>query len=316
MKIIGLLVFLVTATVHSESRVVCENQVLSQLRQWGVEEPKWRTARGSQFFFVGNTIYNLQVLKKKQLLSREDDLNKTEITINQDCSLKFKNTKKSELPNILKRLSKCSTAIESVVGQWPELRFEKGLPNKKGVKEYYKASSGRIGEWYFITASSDHLSLMKKEYENLYVHEVDNASCEVSKKVVSEPVKEDGFTDKDLQSFADTQKNGAIYIWSPKMEVAIRGMKNFVDSMTGLKVSYKILLDIHADLKNAKEVAKKNDLPTDIFTQINSEDLIYRNVLNHFPTTVLVRDGKVVSDSMHGYLKKEQFDTYFYNNGL
>jgi hypothetical protein len=97
-----------------------------------------------------------------------------------------------------------------------------------------------------------------------------------------------GFSDGDLATLLKGNK-GLIYVWSPRMPLSVRGVKDFAKAAASFGLPVTFLLDPFTSARD-EEIAKREGFPVQ---RLRSFDLMYRGALLHFPGFFYYSQGRV-----------------------
>ncbi len=164
--------------------------------------------------------------------------------------------------------------VEVVIGKSPTLY----LVTPKGIKEF---------SWNTQTCDMSVSSAF--EIDSNYIN-------------VSGPA----FTDVDLKSFLDKKENVIIYTYSPKMTYSIKYMEKM--SEVAKKLGYKFIPILDPTIK-IEEAAPLVPKKLNIKVQKSaSVEILMRQMLTHFPASLVLHNGKILDPFIFGVMSKEEFE--------
>jgi len=115
------------------------------------------------------------------------------------------------------------------------------------------------------------------------------------------------FTDHQLdQMLAQSAKqnnSGLIYVWSPNMRYSIEGFSEAEKVCQELGVQFIPLLDPMANMKQATLIANREKWSASSLVRLEADQLMARNMLNHFPSFIVYSKGRISGSARLGYDK-------------
>jgi hypothetical protein len=118
-----------------------------------------------------------------------------------------------------------------------------------------------------------------------------------------------GFTDADLMKLVESGEKGLIMAWSPHMPLSAEAIKEARAAAKALGMKFTLVLDPHADSSFAEKFRQENRMNTSAMRKIQSIDLIYRGIPNHYPVVVPYSDGKLSVNLIPGHSLKDRYVT-------
>lgn len=128
------------------------------------------------------------------------------------------------------------------------------------------------------------------------------------------------FTDEDLSALLAQNKHVVIYAWSPHMPYSSMGLKNAKAAIDALNerreaageatIQLVPLLDPHANRLLALRVAKAEGIAKSALRRIESLELLYRGLNQHFPAMLVASEGKITSPVVPGLKTKSFYADY------
>lgn len=132
--------------------------------------------------------------------------------------------------------------------------------------------------------------------------------CEVTTVSTTESIAErddKSFDDQDLDSLLRDKKNAVLFFWSPTMGLSGLAYERLKDVAAKLGANLIPLMDPWASEKAANEFRSQTAIP--VSKKVASKALRLREVLAHYPSLLIVSNGRVSSRRIPG-LKTE--DSY------
>jgi hypothetical protein len=114
------------------------------------------------------------------------------------------------------------------------------------------------------------------------------------------------FTDDDLQALLAKSKvqgtSGLFYFWSPHMPYSVTGLNEVKKAARDMHLDLTVLLDPKAIPKFAKEEQAKHHFTKSDMKLVESNDLLSRGILQHYPSYLMYSRGKIVGHWVPGYI--------------
>lgn len=125
------------------------------------------------------------------------------------------------------------------------------------------------------------------------------------KPYVNDKIPSKFFTDQDIGKYIRAKKTGVIYVWSPRMGLSEKGLKEIKLATKAMKLPVLLLMDKDVTDKEAEDFSKK--IGKDATRRIDSFDFKMRNVTMHFPALIFFKDGKILSGVKYGHENAEGY---------
>ncbi len=183
-------------------------------------------------------------------------------------------------------------------GEWQEER-ENGFRTS-----FYASPTNVIGEWVLVRKIPQGTVLSRSRDTGRIEVVLDEKKC--TQKVKSYGHKSPvGFTDKDLAKFVTKNKTGVIYVWSPRMDLSVKGIAEIKAATKAKKLPLLILVD--KDVSAAEKAKLEKSLGKDVVKTVDSFELNMRHAQMHFPALLVFKDQKILSEVKYGYEKADRY---------
>lgn len=200
----------------------------------------------------------------------------------------------------------CASDIKTLSQEWKasegwSKELQGGLENT-----FYKTPTAVVGEWVLAKKIPGGAVISKIGQGGRLEVSFEGGKC---KKVVksyphSAPVPGHKI-DKDIHEFVTKNKEGAIYVWSPRMGLSKNGIAEIKKASENLKLPLLVLLD--KDVSEAEHKKLKKALGSVVTERVDSLDFRMRNVGQHFPAIMVFKDSKILSEVKYGFEKSDGY---------
>jgi hypothetical protein len=202
----------------------------------------------------------------------------------------------------------CKKELEKLASQWHatgnwEQQYLEGLDNT-----FYSSTTDKIGEWVVTKQILDGSAMSKISQSGRIEVSFKGKKCEKDEKAYPHQMPSPNLlNDKDIESFVTKNKEGVIYIWSPRMILSQNGIEEIKKAGTNLKLPVLVLLDKEITGKELKKLRKKLG-PVDT-ARIDSFEFRMRNVGQHFPAILVFKDSKILPGIKYGHEKSDRYQS-------
>lgn len=198
----------------------------------------------------------------------------------------------------------CPAKVKSYLSEWKatqEWQEEKqgGLKNS-----FYASPTATIGEWVLVRRIPQGTVLSRSSQTGRIEVLLDEKKCAPSVKSFPH-AKAKGFSDKDLAAFVAKNKTGAIYVWSPRMDLSLKGIKEIQAAAREKKLPLLILLD--KDVSESERQSLEKKLGKETTKIADSFELNMRHVQMHFPALLVFKDQKILPGVKYGHEKAHRY---------
>lgn len=187
-----------------------------------------------------------------------------------------------------------------VTGDWTK-EFKAGLG-----KSMLVSTTQTFGEWVLVQKIDQGTVLARAdERGRLEVTFKTDKCVKQVKPYVNDKISSQFFTDKKIEKYIKSKKTGAIYIWSPRMGLSEKGLKEIQAASKAMKLPVLLLMDKDVSEKEHATLSKK--IGKDLTRRLDSFDFKMRNTSMHFPALMVFKDGKILSGVKYGYENAEGY---------
>ena len=196
--------------------------------------------------------------------------------------------------------SKCFLSATELIKDWYVSKEWIKRPIDFDGGNTYVSPTDKTGTWVEISFYPNKtIEMMRISHDAQLVISWKSENCEPIVRTVkldssATPKKESLFTDNDLDQLL-SKKDVLIYAWSPHMPISYEGFAIAKNVAKKNDLAFLPLLDPEANEKAVEKAAQKYKLPKESLKRIQSIELVYRGMLLHFPTILLIRNGKFSS---------------------
>lgn len=122
------------------------------------------------------------------------------------------------------------------------------------------------------------------------------------------------WTDHDLsqtlKASAKNGKRGMIYVWSPNMPLALRGLPEARSIAKSLNMDFIAVRDPHSSAAFARQIVEKRAFPAYALRALESDEIFATGALDHFPSVVLFEGGRLHPRARPGYDEPAKLRAY------
>lgn len=128
------------------------------------------------------------------------------------------------------------------------------------------------------------------------------------------------FTDFNLQKILDASatsgKAHVIYVWSPRMNLSLKGVKEISSYAETKKIDLTVIADPMANPDEVRQIVMRNRWPSKYEYKLDSDILKQHNATIHFPALLIVKDGKIAAPVRPGYDTPDRLDKFLVKMGV
>lgn len=175
----------------------------------------------------------------------------------------------------------------------------------------YVWPTARIGVWLDLRLSRDGSLRLARVAPDRTTELVWSTECRASPKEnapVSGAQNPDAFHDADLEALLDAPHPVVVYVWSPHMPLSVDGVQQASTAVQRLGLQMVVLASPDSDRAYVNRVAQDAGLPDGAGRQVNSIELLFRDVLVHAPTVQLFVDGRAAGPAIPGYRNAAEYE--------
>jgi hypothetical protein len=202
----------------------------------------------------------------------------------------------------------CRAAEEQVEVAWNQRAAWRQVTPYPAPRQV--APTDSVGVWLerWELANGD-VALRRVSAAETIVTEVQHTGCAIStvshKRRFASPSPEE-FGDEDLSRLLRSTASGMIYIWSPRMPLAVRGIAEARAAARELGIAFTALAT-----DAANEDTSSRHAPPSGTRLLESVDLVYRGATLHYPSAIFYRNGAIDPRTIPGYKDRSTYASLF-----
>lgn len=175
--------------------------------------------------------------------------------------------------------------------------FELPIKNRSSGFKTFKSKTNNPNVKFEFSAFRNYSKLSREDGMKKIGYVFDSKKNCIPKLLISNinPVANsfDDFNFKDVLDHAEKNNNSVLfYVWSPLMNLSMRGVSELNKIVQGKKIKLVGLVDPSANKDLISQIVAKNSWPTDFSRKLNSSVLESQNMLIHFPSLLIWKAGK------------------------
>lgn len=209
----------------------------------------------------------------------------------------------------------CKAAVTNTADSWGsanDWRF--AGPDVDGAKAF-RTPTKTVGEWIEVKFLPDNtIQASRLTPHTLTESRWAAKDCKPEVRTQARPLDEKkmdaGFSDEKLAKILKKTKQGLVYAWSPSMQLSIRGVNEVRKVAKDLKMDLVVVVDPAARKDDVAAVIKKNKWPANYNQRMVSIELVMRNMPMHYPSLLVFKKGRFVSNVFPGYEAPELLKPY------
>lgn len=202
----------------------------------------------------------------------------------------------------------CASQLYQTIGKWEPAqnwRTDSFTPDHLLI---LRASTEKADVNFAVTSSRGYTDLIRRT--PLAVEAIrwrEDEGCVPHLQLVTRDLhkKEAAFTDWDLAELLDhsfeKKQAGLIYVWSPHMNLSVKGYHEAEKVAQDKHIDFTPMLDPNAAMDMAKKVAHANHIPDVALRRFAADSLYHRNMIEHYPSFVVYRNGVIPGNARMGY---------------
>lgn len=211
----------------------------------------------------------------------------------------------------------CINQVQTQLQQWGVLgEWEKKLSTKSDVPNYVSPTQN-LGVWVELDRSDLEKGPIARKIAFDRNVSITWSPETCAPKMVGRDNKYNlkalrgAFTDEYLKQITQNNAKGLIFAWSPHMPYSQPGIENIRKAAAELNVPVFLVLDPKADERGVAQAKKAWGLQDKDIKRMESVELLYRGLLNHFPGAIAFKDQKVIQSGYVGLKTESEYVTYF-----
>lgn len=199
----------------------------------------------------------------------------------------------------------CSKAVKEEIHKWQAR--EEWTKTELGPKDaYYASPAGAVGEWVIIKAIPRGTGLSKITPDGRTEVSFSGDKCRKETKKFAQPkALPDHISDKELQEFVVTHKQGLIYLWSVNEPVSQKAIPEVQKASSKLKLPLMILLD--KDVTKGQYQKLKKELGEVVTKRADAIEFKMRSI-ESFPTLLIFKNEKLLPRMIKGQKQADEIE--------
>ena len=200
----------------------------------------------------------------------------------------------------------CAKDIKSLASEWKASNewseeLQGGL-----ASHFYKSPADKVGEWVVAKKISKGAVVSKIGQGGRIEVSFEGRNCKKVVKSYPHSAPAPGHkVDKDINEFVTKNKEGAIYVWSPRMGLSQNGITEIKKASKNLELPLLVLLD--KDVSEVEHKKLRKALGNIVTERVDSLDFRMRNVGQHFPALMVFKDSKILPEVKYGFEKSDGY---------
>lgn len=202
----------------------------------------------------------------------------------------------------------CKSKVLELAREWKSLdqwstQYQGGLEN-----QFLASPTPVVGEWVLVREIPNGSVVAKVGQSGRIEASFEGKTCSKEVKTYPHPAPQQNMvTDKEIGSFVNEKKTGAIYVWSPRMTLSQKGIPEIRKAAASMKLPLLVLLDKDVPPAELKKLQKQ--LGPIATKQVDSLDLRMRDIGQHFPALIVFKDSKILPEVKYGFEKSDRFQS-------
>ncbi len=199
----------------------------------------------------------------------------------------------------------CSQVVKEQVKEW-KARGEWERRSFEGDDVYFASPGEKVGEWILVKPMSDGTGLSRVSPEGRVEIILRSPRCRKKSTQYAQPKPlKDHIGDKELQDFVNQNPKALIYVWSSTENKSRKGLDEIKKISQKLELPLLVLLD--KEVPSNEYPKYQEDLGKEFTRRVDALEFQMRNIEN-FPTTLFVKDGKILMKMIKGYKEVESLE--------
>lgn len=200
----------------------------------------------------------------------------------------------------------CAKDLQSLATEWKATNEWTKEQQGGLASHFYKTPTDKVGEWVVAKKIPQGAVVSKIGQGGRIEVSFENGNCKKVVKSYPHSAPAAGHkVDKDINEFVTKNKEGAIYVWSPRMGLSQNGIAEMKKASEKLKLPLLVLLD--KDVSEAEHKKLKKALGNVVTERVDSLDFRMRNVGQHFPAIMVFKDSKILPEVKYGFEKSDGY---------
>lgn len=207
--------------------------------------------------------------------------------------------------------SKCEKSVSSFFRENLSLNDWRRVSDLDTNIKVYRSPTKKIGQWIEYNTDNNNTTHIVSS-DGIRKVDFDPKTC--LQKNSTAPQKDaifltstgSRFSDADLSKILRAKKNALIYVYSPKMTYSAKNIDTFVSIAKKLKLQFVPLVSSTVSASEFEhDLGKKFPFK---YKRLNSVELTMREMQVHFPTSLVVYNGKIIEPTIVGVMQSKDLE--------
>lgn len=201
---------------------------------------------------------------------------------------------------------KCSAEISKIAHEWKSSP-EWSRQQMNGLEsEFYASPAQDVGTWILAMKTSKGVAVAKANQEGRLEAVFVGKDCRpVLRPYTNQKVSPHYFSDQNLKDHVLKNRNGIVYVWSPRMHLSEAGISEI--KKAALKAKLPLLVLLSKDIPEKEYLQLRSKLGSEVTKQVDSFELKMRNVDLHFPALLVFKNKKFKPGIKYGFEKVDGY---------
>lgn len=214
----------------------------------------------------------------------------------------------------------CGAKAQNLLKEWGaldqwKLKFTENQSDKK-----FQAPTTEFGKWVQVSFKNKKDLQLTQFSEKSTVQITFDPACKTQAQVksfesskASEPKSLSGipyFRDSEIEKIIKSKKPAVFFLWSPHMQISIEALKEIRKATAQLKVPLYALVEPNSDPQSVLRIVKELKIPKSQIYIFDSFDLTLRDFRLHFPSLIVMNEGKFSSPVQKGHETADIYENY------
>ena len=220
---------------------------------------------------------------------------------------------KSLVPRDLDPLP-CQAVAKALLKKWEtQADWTRRLSSVPG-KFSYNSPTQKFGEWVSLLVPDLAHTLLVRRTQHSFVRvalQAPDCVTEIEYDLDRTKKEKNVLDDSFLLEYLKREKQGVIYLWSPKMVLSIKTLEVMKKVAKKMGLAFLVGVDPNGSKVEVKRVLKAKNWPKEYGKKWASFDLMMRHAGDHYPTSFVFKDGMLLNSRHPGAeLEEEGFKNF------
>lgn len=207
-------------------------------------------------------------------------------------------------------VTKCEKQIDAKLKELGSSNKWTRVVDSKANHKTYRTPTKNFAQWIEIVAG-DQPEMYHISPQGIREFGWNMSNCEMNKSTLPNPdrnyinIKGDVYTDAHLKAQMDRKESILIYVFSPRMTYSVKYMDELANEAEELGLKFVPLVEPSVNLAEIQNI-----IPTKTKYKIlrsASVEILMRQMLLHFPSSLVIHRGQIMDPYIFGAMPKEDF---------